>query len=531
MKTSRYILALFLALGLLPAVAQNSKPNILVILMDDMGYSDPGCYGGEMATPAIDSLAQQGVRLTHFENCGMCVLSRSAMLTGNYWTRMKKEFSKTPILPEKLHEAGYRTGLFGKWHMRGDPMDRGFDHFFGFHGGANNQFGGGKDFYLDRAPFSNFGDHYYSADAYTDHAVDFLKHPDRGQEQKPFFLYLAYSTPHSPLQAPKEDILKNRGKYLVGWQAVRETRFKHQTEMGLVPADSSLPDYPKNLPDWKTLSPQQRDLEDLRMCTYAAMVERTDKGIARVLAALKESGKADNTLILFMSDNGADPFSVADAKSLPKGVLPGDTEGNWQLGMGWAYASVTPWRLYKISQFGGGVMTGAIVCWPGKTGKPGSVENSPAHFVDILPTFLEAAGVSKGGLNLAGESFLPMIQGKPWQRKGPRYFQFTNNRAISEGEWTLGAIDGQGWELYHTSVDPFENVNVASKQPEIFQKLNAQWTKWWQTETGESGYTPVVDKGEGHAYGAQGDRGSGAPYVPSAMPANLAGHYPMPAHH
>ncbi|MCB1211756.1 MAG: sulfatase-like hydrolase/transferase, partial [Verrucomicrobiales bacterium] len=197
------------------------QPNIIVILADDMGYSDPGCFGGEMETPNIDRLAAEGVRLTHFQNGGMCVVSRATMLTSQWWPKMQKQFAQTPLLSENLHEAGYRTALIGKWHLRGDPMDRGFDHFFGFTGGGGDHFTGGADYRLDRAPFKDFGANYYSADAFTDRAVQFIQ---SAPKERPFFLYLSYQTPHNPLQASKSDIVKLRGRYAAGWQATREAR-------------------------------------------------------------------------------------------------------------------------------------------------------------------------------------------------------------------------------------------------------------------------------------------------------------------
>jgi arylsulfatase A-like enzyme len=507
------------------APGQSPKPNIIIILADDMGYSDPACYGGELRTPAIDRLANEGIRISRFHNGGMCVISRASMLTGNWWPKAVPKFRETPLLSEKLHHAGYRSALIGKWHLKEHPMDRGFDHFFGFLNGFSDHFAGGKTYRLDRKPFRDHGPNYYSSDAFTDRAIDFIKSPPKGREDDPFFLYLSYQAPHNPLQAPENDIMKHRGKYLAGWQAVREARFKRQKSMGLVPADARLPAYPENLPDWTSLTPEQRDLEDLRMSVYAAMVERMDHGIGRLLDALKQSGTIDNTLILFMSDNGADSFSAADAQMLKQGKLPGDRASNWQPGTGWAYASVTPWRLYKISQHAGGVTTGAIAWWPGKTGRPGRIASSPVHMVDVMPTFLEAAGVSAGAMD--GESFLPMIQGEPWTREGPMFFQFMDNRAIRTETWTLAEVDGSGWELFNTAADPLENHNLAKTKPEVVADLRKRWLQWWKKESGKSGYVPQSTKTGPH-YKPQGDRGSGKPYVPTAMPEELSERYPFP---
>ena len=501
--------------------ASAAQPNLIIILADDMGYSDPGCFGGEIATPSLDRLAKEGVRLARFQNGGMCVVSRASMLTGKWWPRALPEFAKTRLLSEQLHGAGYRTGLVGKWHLAGDPMDRGFDSFFGFHAGFADHFTGAPSYREGREPFTKFGADYYSTDAFTDRALSFVK----GDATKPFFLYLSYQAPHNPLQAPAADIAKYRGKYSAGWQAVREARFRRQKEMGIVAASATLPEYPQNLPDWDSLSDAQRDLEDLRMAVYAAMVERMDTGIGRLVEALKQSGKADNTLILFMSDNGPDSFSVVDAAMLKKGILPGDRGSNWQSGTGAAYAHATPWRLYKISQHAGGITSGGIAWWPGATGNVGRIENSRVHMVDVLPTFLEAAGIAPRGAQ-AGESFLPLVKGDAWKRKSPLFFQYMDNRAIRTDEWTLAEVDGSGWELFRADAAPFETTNVAAKNPDVVATLGAQWLAWWRSESGKRDYTPESTKGSPH-YKPQGDRGSGAIYVPSSMPSALSNRYPI----
>mgnify|MGYP003638384299 CR=1 FL=1 len=503
-----------------------TKPNIIIILADDMGYSDPGCYGGELTTPAIDKLASEGMRLTRFQNSAMCVCSRASLLTGDYWPKAMPEFRQTKLLPEILHESGYRTALVGKWHLPGDPMDRGFDHFFGFLGGFGDHFAGSNDFRLDREPFTAFGPDYYSSDTFTDRAIQFIQASKSGQEDQPFFLYLSFQAPHNPLQAPKADILKHRGNYTEGWQAVREARFKRQKEMGIVPADITLPDYPKNLPVWESLSPEQRDLEDLRMSVYAAMVERMDLGIGRLLKALEESGKDENTLILFMSDNGTDPFSVVDKAMLKQEQLPGDPGSNWQPGTGWAYATVTPWRLYKISQHGGGVITGAVVWWPGNIGKAGRIEHNLVHMIDVLPTINDILK-QKTGAELAGESFASLLKGKSWQRENPLYFQFMDNRAIRTSEWTMVEVDEAGWELFRADTDPLENENLVSQYPGVVDKLQEDWMKWWQRDSGDAVYTPKSTKVGPH-YEPQGDRGSGVVYQPTAMPVKLKDRYPKP---
>lgn len=518
--------ALTLCLGARLHGKSSKPPNLIIILADDMGYSDPACFGGEMATPAIDRLAHEGVRLTRFQNGGMCVVSRASLLTGQWWPRALKNFERSPLLSEELRKIGYRSALIGKWHLEGHPMDRGFDHFFGFIDGFSDHFKGSPSYRLDRAPFKEFGTNYYSTDQFTDRAIRFIA-KDTGPTEKPFFLYLSYQAPHNPLQAPKSDILRNRGKYLAGWQAVREARFRRQQEMGIVPVNAVLQDPPKNLPDWKSLTPAQRDLEDLRMAVYAAMIERMDHGIGRLLKALDDLGKADNTWILFMSDNGADSFSVMDQAMLQQNKLPGDPGSNWQPGTGWAHASGTPWRLYKISQHGGGITTGAIAWKGGNVNhKRGSIQSSPVHMIDVMPTFLEIAK-SQVRHEIAGESFASLLDGKPWQRQKALFFQYMDNRAIRNSEWTLAEVDGSGWELFNTQSDPLEARNLAESKPEMVAAMQKQWLEWWKRESGKPNYQADSTATSQH-YRPQGDKGSGEVYQPSSMPARLSNRFPCP---
>ena len=297
--------------------------------------------------------------------------------------------------------------------------------------------------------------------------------------------------------------------------------------MGLVAAGARLPAYPENLPDWKSLTPAQQDLEDLRMAVYAAMVERMDAGIGRLMNALKETGQAANTFIFFLSDNGADPFSVVDDAMLKQGKLPGDRDSNWQLGQGWAYASVTPWRLCKISQHGGGVTTGAIAWGAGVGGAAGRVEASPLHVIDLLPTFMELSGQPGAAAEAAGESFAGLLRGEPWRRQGPLFFQYIDNRALRTADWTLAEVDGAGWELFDALKDPLETTNVLKAHPDIAAGLQARWEEWWRTESGQPACQAQTNKGSPH-YHPQGDRGTGQLYLPRAMPSALAGRYPLP---
>ncbi|WP_299433902.1 arylsulfatase [uncultured Maribacter sp.] len=503
------------------------SPNIIVIMADDLGYSDLGCYGGEISTPTLDNLASEGIRLPNVFNAGMCVASRSAMLTGKWWPRAGFGAQNGPNIAQELKKEGYRTGLIGKWHLDGTPNKKGFDYFFGFLGGYSSYFKGGKDYRINEQKYEDFGNSFYSTDAFSERAVEFVK-SNNGQNKEPFFLYLSYQSPHNPLQAPKEDIMKYRGSYLKGWQSVREQRIEKQKSFGLIAAEASFPEYPQNLPDWNTLTDAQKDLEDLRMSVYAAMVERMDKGIGQLMDALKATNQDKNTLILFLSDNGTDSFSVLDKTLLKKGLLPGDLGANYQLGTGWAYTSVSPLRLYKISQHSGGVKTGAIVKWPQSIPKPNSISTEAINVVDFMPTFLEAAKTSSESEDnkLVGQSFIPLLKGKTWKREDPMYFQFMDNRAIRTSEWSLIEVDDNGWELYNTIEDPLETNDVSQVYHEKVLELEKEWLNWWVKESGELNYKPESTADSPH-YKSQGDRGTGVVYTPSAMPARLSEKYKL----
>lgn len=521
------VLFLFFIFCSIIKAQQNNRPNIIVILADDLGYSDIGCYGGEIKTPALDKMANEGIRLTSMYNAGMCVASRSSLLTGQWWPKAGYGIKNKVNIAQKLKESGYRTGLVGKWHLNGEPNDKGFDYFFGFLGGYSSYFKGSKDYRINKKPFTDFGDDFYSTNAFTDYAIDFVN-PEKSQNNKPFFLYLSYQSPHNPLQASKEQIMAHRGNYLKGWQAIRDTRIKNQIKFGIINANTPLPDYPKNLPDWESLSPEQKDLEDLRMSVYAAMVEQMDNGIGKLLKALEANGQIENTLILFMSDNGTDSFSVMDDAMIQKGLLPGDPESNYQPGTGWAYASVTPNRLYKISQHNGGVKTGAIAYWPKEIKKKGAIYNEPLHMVDIMPTILDVTNYTEKtsviSENYAGKSFASLLKGKKFNRTSPLYFQFMDNRAIRTEKYSLVEVDGSGWEIYKNKKDPLETNNLSKTLNKKTKQLDEKWLKWWKEESNESDYSPESTATSIH-YTPQGDRGSGNLYIPSAMPNKLKEKY------
>ena len=284
-------------------------PNIVLIMTDDMGFSDVGCYGGEIETPNIDRLAAGGVKFSQFYNCGKCEPTRAALVTGHQWWTYNPDVAirrDSPNVGEVMRTAGYRTMMVGKWHAEGVPFQRGFDRHFGFMGGGTNYFLGDDSFTLDGRPWQVPKDNFYVTTALTDYAVRFIREEQQSHRDKPFFLYLAYNAPHSPIQAPAELVTKYRGKYLKGWDEIRRERFERQQKLGLAGLGWSLPERPENLPAWDTLDDKNKDFEDLRMATYAAMVDCVDQGVGAVMRTLDELGIRDNTLVIFLNDNLAD---------------------------------------------------------------------------------------------------------------------------------------------------------------------------------------------------------------------------------
>lgn len=491
----------------------SAKPNILLIVADDLGYSDLGCYGGEMATPVLDSLAKNGVRYTQFYNTGRCCPSRASILTGQYPHRVGLGHMTQDIghpgyrgrvsddavtIAQVLEPAGYRSFIAGKWHLgTEDPTKHGFEEFYGTLVSAKRFFDPEHLIRLPegRQPRQYQEGDFYATDAVTDHALDFLSLA-RETPGRPWFLYLAYHAPHFPLHAPKEEIEKYAGRYLSGWDALREERLKRMKGLGLVSADTRLtPRSPfwnygetetGSNPAWESL-PENRRLDlARRMAIYAAMVDRMDQQIGRVVKDLREKNEIDNTLIIFTSDNGAcaewDPRGF-DGQSSNHNVLhEGEalaemgSEGTFHsFGSGWANAANTPWRLYKHFTHEGGIASPCIVHWPeGLKIEAGSIEERPVHIIDLMPAFLSAASVSyEGSLPLPGEDFL---SGKTEERT--LYFEHEGHRAVRSGRWKLVALDSSEWELYDFENDRTEQNNLAKEHPEMVKELERKWEDW-----------------------------------------------------
>ena len=507
------------------------RPNIVFVMLDDLGYSDIGPYGGEIETPTLDRLANEGVRFTDFYNASKCEPTRASVMSGLHWPVAGLGHRNGMTLGEVMRGSGYATFAIGKWHLNGNPVGRGFDRYFGHLSGASAFFPPvNPSFRLDREPYRPEDPDFYATDAMTDYAIRFIEESHERDPEKPFFLYLSYNAPHNPLQAPREDIMRYRGKYLKGWDRLREERYQRMVEMGLLdPETAPLSPRPENVPAWDSLTPEQQNLEDLRMAVYAAMVDRVDRNLARFLEAMDRLGKSENLLVLFMSDNGASPYWRTDEIMLRRGRLPGDPESNWEIGLGWANASNTPYRLYKRNQHEGGVNTPLIAWWPGVIQDGGEWVRQPGHIIDLMPTFLDVAGGEypenhdgKPNPPLPGRSLAPLFRGDEREPPEALYFLLFDHAAIRIGDWKLARVDGHPWELFDLSTDRTETRDRVDAMPEKAGELERAFEEWL-SEVGMEDYnnpTPPAD--------SRDDRGEGYEYIPSAMPPELKNRYPLP---
>jgi arylsulfatase len=533
------LVCLVAAFPVLPSAAVDAaapRPSFVVILADDMGYSDIGSYGGEIATPHLDGLAAAGLRFTQFYNTARCSPSRAALLTGVYPHEAGMGFlpfawhapgytgalaDDAVTIPEALEGAGYRSYLAGKWHLSnqmlvsaGDeariskaswPIARGFDRFYGTIAGAGNYFFPNA-LVEDERPIEPEGEDYYYTEAISERAAAFVRehaarHPDR-----PFFLYVAYTAPHWPLHAREEDIARYRGRYDGGWDALREERHARMLDLGLEDRRWPLSPRDPDAPSWEEAP--DKAWQARRMEVYAAQVEVMDRGIGRIVAALDETGVLDDTLLLFLSDNGAcaeglwDPpgwvrrflplaFSAParDGRPVQRGndptVMPGGEHTFQSYGLPWANASNTPFRLYKQKTHEGGIATPLIAHWPAGLGTaPGARSDAPGHVVDLMPTLLELAGAShprpregRPTRQLRGESLVPVLRGGGLER-GAIFWEHQGNRAVREGRWKLVSRWRQGWELYDVETDRTELRDLAAEHPERVRELTALYEEW-----------------------------------------------------
>jgi arylsulfatase A-like enzyme len=487
------------------AESANSKPDIVIIIADDIGYSDFGCYGGEIPTPNIDRIAARGIRFTHYYSENMCAPSRAALLTGQYHIRGYNRGNNITI-PEALSTAGYVSYAVGKWHNAGEkildrhaPLKRGFDHFYGTPQGTSNFYApitltrDGEPAEKEWEENKNF----YYTDAITENAVQYIKNTPKG---KPLFLYTAYNAAHWPLHAPDKDIRKHKGKYSLGWDELRQQRMKRMKKLGIVPLEMPLSPRDSLVPSWE--DEEHKAWQERRMEVYAAQIEIMDRGIGRIVEELEKSGRMNNTLLMVMVDNGGchveyekerrGPFLsefTRDGKKVKTGNIPGimpGPEDTWQsYGRGWANASNTPFRLYKQYDHEGGIRVPLIIQWPSVIKEGGQITKQVGHVIDILPSVLEAASVEyPGAFNERtvkppdGISLLPVFKGEERTSHEMLFFQFAQGAAAIKDNWKIVRKNNNPWELYDLATDPTEINNLAKQYPEKVTRLSLLWEKW-----------------------------------------------------
>jgi len=493
-----------------------TKPNVVVILADDLGYSDLGCYGSEIDTPNLDQLAQQGLRYTQFYNTARCWPTRAALLTGYYPQQIGRDalpqvaggggpkFVRpvwAPLLPKLLKPAGYQCYYSGKWHIDGTPDTGGFDHSYElqdqgrFFRPARHQEDGLP------LPAVKDGDGYYSTIAIADHAVRCLKEHVTANAANPFFQYVAFTAPHFPLQALPEDIARYADRYKEGWEKVRQSRFERMVAQGLVAGRMSQTERtlgpPYAFPDqvrqfgpaevtlpvpWDDLDNTQRTFQAAKMAIHAAMIDRMDREIGRILEQLRAMNAFDNTLILFLSDNGASAEMMVRDDGHDPNAAPGSAETHLCLGPGWSTVSNTPFRRHKTWVHEGGISTPLIAHWPAGIQTRGELRRTVGHVIDVVPTVLELAGAERpaeieetGSPASLGRSLVESFTQDDPALHESVWWLHEGNRAIRMGQYKAVAAKDQPWELYDLSTDRSEQSDLAKSRPEVLSRLTDQW--------------------------------------------------------
>ncbi len=496
------------------SINTSPRPNIVFILADDLGYSDLGCYGGEIQTPNLDMLAQNGLRFTQAYNTARCWPSRAALLTGYYAQQVRRDALPelggggsgvrprwAPLLPELIRPLGYRNYHSGKWHVDGKVLDGGFDKSLDVRNHGN--FFTARGNFVDDQPVVPADDEsrYYATTAIADHAIDCLKDHAEHHAERPFFHYIAFIAPHFPLHALPEDIAKYQGRYREGWEAVRAERYARQTKWGLVQASLSPlernvgPPYAfpealiklgsgevnRPLP-WNELNQEQQAFQAVKMSIHAAMVDRMDQEIGRVLDQLRAMQAFDNTLIFFASDNGASAEIMVRDGGHDPAAAPGSTATYLSLGPGFSSAANTPFRRHKTWVHEGGISTPFIVHWPRGIAARGELRTDPIHLIDFVPTVLELTGANqpavaneKSGPARPGLSLAPAFQRGDSVKHESLWWLHEGNRAVRRGDWKLVAAKGDPWELYDLADDRTETKNLADSHPDKVRELDARW--------------------------------------------------------
>jgi len=505
-------MAVLILSAMLPSLlSAQEKPNIVLMMADDMGFSDLGCYGSEIETPHLDQLADGGVRFTQFYNTARCCPTRAALLTGlyqhqagighmvgNYGVPSYQGYlnDQCVTIAEALRGAGYTTLMTGKWHVGSRPehwpTKRGFDRYWGTPSGGGVYF---KDtleirnnvFFVDNETVIEVDEDFYITDDITDHAIEFVEEAVN-ETKKPFFLYVAHIAPHWPLQAKPEDIAHYEGKYDQGWDAVREARFARQTKMGLFPSGTQLSDRDKEAKAWNDMpQPARQDLAH-RMEIYAAQISCIDENVGKLIARLKELGQYENTLFLFLSDNGCSAEGGPGGFSRGKQDAPIGTGLSYaSVGLEWANANDTPFRKFKMDTREGGIASPLILHWPQGLQNENRLVAAPSHVIDIMPTLLEVAGATypekRGGkatIPLEGQSFANQFASTQAVADRELFWEHEGNQAIRRGDWKALRIKNGPWSLYNLKDDRTETNNLNQAHPEKTKELAAAWEAWAQ---------------------------------------------------
>jgi arylsulfatase A-like enzyme len=500
-----------------PGKAARRPPNVVVILADDLGFSDPGCYGGEVRTPNLDALAAGGLRFTQFYNTARCWPSRASLLTGYYPQQVRRDTVPgvpsgasgtrpkwARLLPEMLRPLGYRSYHAGKWHVDGMPLANGFDHSY-YVQDVGRYFHPRVHFEDDlKLPPVAPGSGYYTTTAIADHAIKNLKTHAEGHAGRPFFLYLAFNAPHFPLQAPPEDIDRYRGRYRAGWETARAERWRKVQDLGLVAGRLSDVERgvgpPYDFPDalkalgpgevnrpkpWDELTDEQRAFQATKMTLHAAMVDRMDREIGRVLDQIRAMGAFEDTLIVFLSDNGASAEIMIRDDGHDPSAPPGSSATHLCLGPGWSTVANTPFRRHKTWVHEGGIATPLIVHWPRGVAARGELRHDPSHIIDLVPTILDVASARRfetwDGQPVPappGSSLVPTFARDASLRHGDLWWEHEGNRAIRVGDWKLVAAGKDGpWELYDLATDRTETRDLARERPDKARELEERWRK------------------------------------------------------
>jgi arylsulfatase len=502
-----------LALPAAVAAGAPARPNFLVILADDMGFSDAGCYGGEIATPNLDRLAAGGLRFTQFYNTARCWPTRAALLTGYYpqQVRMDPPRGRLPVwartLPWRLRPLDYRSYQSGKWHVQGAPLvkaDGGFDRSHELQDHDRNFFP--QKLVEDDVPLPPVAKDagYYTTTAFADHTIRCLREHAEKHREQPFFAYLAFTVPHFPLHALPEDIARYRDRDLDGWDAVRERRWRRLRELGIVTCEigarepdaaahwSLKPDQLKErigpgevgrAVAWEALSEEEKRFQATKMAIHAAMVDRMDREIGRVLDQLRAMGALQDTVILFASDNGASAEQMIRGDGHDPAAPPGSAATFLCLGPGWSSASNAPFRLHKSWVYEGGIATPLIVSWPRGIAARGELRHDVGHVIDLVPTLLELAGATAeaasdpGAPPLPGRSLVPSFQRDGAVQRDELFFHHDQNRALRMGDWKLtsGRPEQARWRLYNLKDDRCESVDLAAQHPDRVRAMAARW--------------------------------------------------------